>query len=388
VTTGRLAPHAARDSEATKPLIRVLWLIKGFGPGGAERLVVLAARARDRSRLAVRAAYLLPHKVALVPEMEAEGVPVTCLGSAHLADPRWIWRLRRSLIEAPVDIVHAHSPLAAVGARVVIRTLPRSRRPAMVTTDHNVWASHGRMMRWADAATCGLDDAHITVSDAVRSSMPERFRRHAEVIEHGVDVAQVRRDGAHRDEVRTELGIPPDALVVGTVANLRAAKDYPNLLAAARLVVTERPEVRFVAVGQGPLEAEIREQITRMGLDGAFLLLGYRSDAVRVMGACDIFCLGSLHEGLPLALMEALALGLPVVSTDVGGIREMVESGREAILVPSADAAALATALLSVLSDSQLRETMAAEAAKQGDSRSIGHAVERTEAIYSALALR
>lgn len=365
--------------------MRVLWLIKGLGPGGAERLLLLSARRRDRTRVAVRAAYLLPHKVALLADLEAAGVPVDCLGRPHLGDPRWLLTLRRSLVADPVEVVHAHSPLAAVGARLVARSLPRRRRPRVVTTDHSLFDGHQALTRWADAATAGLDDAHLAVSEAVQASLPPRLRRRSIVVPHGIDVEQVRADGAHRADVRAELGLPPDALVVGTVANLRPVKAYPDLLAAARRVLDERPDVRFVAVGQGPQEAEIRALHAELGLGGGVLLLGHRTDAVRVMGACDVFCLPSHHEGLPVALMEALALGLPVVATGVGGITEVVDDGVEGRLVPPGQPTALAAALLEVLSDKDRRAAMARAAARRGSTLSIESAVRRTEALYEEL---
>jgi glycosyltransferase involved in cell wall biosynthesis len=390
VTTPKSAPlGACARSDLEPPAVgrpvRVLWLIKGLGPGGAERLLTLCARYRDRSRFRVRTAYLLPHKDALVAELEAEGVPVACLGRPPLRNPRWLWSLRRSLLAEPVDVVHAHSPLVAVGARLVLRSLPRSARPKMVTTDHNVWASHRRTMRWADAATCPLDDAHLTVSEAVRASMPGALRSRAEVVTYGVDVERVRSEGTARDAVRAELGIDQHALIVATVANLRPAKAYPDLLAAATIVLAALPDVRFVAVGQGPQEAEIRALHARLGLGDGFQLLGHRPDAIRIMGACDVFCLASLYEGLPVALMEALVLGLPAVATDVGGIREVVEPGREAVLVPPGRPDALAGALVSVLSDPEKRIVMAAAAEARGASLSIDVAARRMEAIYGRL---
>ena len=111
--------------------IRVLWLVKGLGPGGAERLLTLSARRRDRGRFAIRVGYLLPHKTALVPDLEAEGVPVACLGRTRLADLRWLWDLRRSLVAEPVDVVHAHSPLDRGGG-----TARRAVDAAASTTEH------------------------------------------------------------------------------------------------------------------------------------------------------------------------------------------------------------------------------------------------------------
>jgi glycosyltransferase involved in cell wall biosynthesis len=365
--------------------IRVLWLTKGLGPGGAERLLVTTARRRDRQRLTVRVSYLLPYKSALVEELEAEAVPVACLGFRSALDLRWLAALRWSLIHEPVDVIHAHNPVMAVGARVVARLLPRRLRPRVVVTDHNVWHGYMPVSRWADGLTSRLDDARLTVSEAVRASLPTPIQRRSEVVLQGIEVERVRAQRAERGAVRAELRLEPDALVVGTVANLRAQKAYPDLLKAALEVVERLPEVRFLAVGQGPLEGEIHALHARLGLGDRLLLLGHRPDAVRVMAACDVFVLASLYEGLGVAVMEALALGLPVVATAVGGVPEVVEHGREGLLVPPGRPRELAAALVMLLTDAGRRQRMADAAARRGAELSIDAAVRRTEAVYHEL---
>jgi glycosyltransferase involved in cell wall biosynthesis len=372
------------DLPVSRPL-RVLWLIKGLGPGGAEHLLLLGARERDRQAVSPRAGYLLAQKTALVPALEAAGVPARLLGGRRLADPRWLLAIRREVLREPTDVVHAHSPLAAVGARLALRTIPRRRRPRMVTTDHSLWSGHGRLMRWADRATWRLDDAHIAVSEAVRRSLPPALRARSEVVLHGIDVAAARAERGNREFVRKELGLPADALVVGTVANLRAIKGNADLLAAARRVVDEDPDVRFVTVGQGPQEAELRALHERLGLGDRLLMLGHRPDAIRLMGGCDVFCLASRHEGLPVALMEALALGLPVVATAVGGVPEVVEDGVEGVLVPPRRPDALADALLALARDPDRRRRMAEAAAARGERLAISATVARVEQLYAEL---
>jgi len=390
VVLSHASPVSARSSlrfrsDLDRP-IRVLWLTKGLGPGGAERLLVTAARRRDRERLEVRAAYLLPSKDALVAELEAEGVPVTCLGARGTVDTRWLASLRRSLLDDPVDIAHAHSPVAAVGARVAARSLPRRLRPRVVATDHNVWRSYVAATRWADALTSGLGDARMTVSAAVRDSLPAPIRRRSLVVLQGIEVEEVTVHAAQRDAVRLELGLEPHTLVVGTVANLRREKGYPDLLTAARDVLERLPRVRFVMVGQGPLEAEVHALHARLALGDRVRLLGHRPDAVRLLAACDLFALASIHEGLPVALMEALALGLPVVATTAGGVPEVVEHGREGLLVSPRRPMELADALVTLLTDDNRRRQMSAAAARRGAALSIDTAVRRTEAVYQALA--
>ena len=145
----------------------------------------------------------------------------------------------------------------------------------------------------------------------------------------------------------------------------------------------EVPTARFVTVGQGPLEAEIHAEHARLGLGDRFALLGYRADATRVMAAFDVFCLASHYEGLPVAMMEALVLGLPVVATDVGGIREIVSADREALLVPPGRPDELAAALTRVLRDDALRSRLAAGAAATGAQLGVERAIRRTETLYA-----
>ncbi len=360
----------------------MLSLVKGLGPGGAERLLVLNARFRTAGAVSYRVAYLLPWKDALVAELAAEGVDARCLGAQGSWDPRWAWRLRQELDERPVDVVHAHSPLAAIGARLVLRTIVKSRRPRLITTEHNVWDSHHRLTSGANALTSGLDDRRVAVSGAVRSSLPARYRDGTEVIRYGVDVASLRSQAAHRAEVRHELGLADEAIVVGTVGNLRATKGYPDLLAAARTLIEGRPHVMFLSVGQGPMAEELASLRDELGLAARFVFLGHRDDAPRILGAFDVFCLASHHEGLPVALMEALAVGLPSVATDVGGVPELVHDGVDALLVPPRRPDLLAAALADLVDHPDRRADLSAGASRLAGDLGLDGAVQRTEALY------
>src|SRR5262249_43364329 len=150
-----------------------------------------------------------------------------------------------------------------------------------------------------------------------------RLRPATTVVRYGIDVDAVRAESAQREKARQSLGIEPDELVVGTVANLRATKGYPELLAAASPVIERLTQTGFFAVGAGPLAAARADLRARRGLGDRFRFLGYRADALELMSAFDVFCLASRHEGLSVALMEALAFGLPVVATTAGGTAEL-----------------------------------------------------------------
>jgi glycosyltransferase involved in cell wall biosynthesis len=270
--------------------LKVLWVIKGLGAGGAEQLLVQSARYRDRNRVEPAVAYLMPEKSTLAASLENQGCqPVRCLAARSSWDPLWIIRLREMIRDGEFDVIHIHSPLVAVGARLALRSLPSRSRPRIVVTEHNVWSSHTRLTRLADRITAGRSETHLAVSEAVRESLPTRIRARTRVIRYGVDAAELRRERGHRDDQRRALGVSDDEILVGTVANLRATKGYPDLLEAAQAVIGRVPNVRFVAAGRGPLEGALRRRLDELGLGGRFTFLGYRADAVRVMSAFDVF---------------------------------------------------------------------------------------------------
>jgi glycosyltransferase involved in cell wall biosynthesis len=180
-------------------------------------------------------------------------------------------------------------------------------------------------------------------------------------------------------------GFPAEAVGGFRVANFRAQTAYPVLLAAGRSAAGRAPHLRVVAVGQGPLESEIRAEHLRLGLGDRFRFLGYRDDALRVLAACDIFTLASHYEGYPVALMEALAVGLPVVATEVGGVPDAVRQGVEGIVVPPGRPELLAGALAELANDPERRRQLADAAMRRGREFDIVSAVRAIEATYDRI---
>lgn len=368
--------------------LRVVWLVKGLGPGGAERLLVAAAGAHDRTQFDLEVVYLLPWKNHLVPELEALGVRCTCLEVRDERDLRWAWRLRRYLRRRRPDIVHAHSPYPAAIGRLVARSLPRAGRPALVSTEHNPWTTFRPPTRYANAWTARLDAAVFAVSDEARDSMSPRQRARTEVLVHGVALGELAALAGERRNVREELGVSDETVLLGTVANYHRKKDWPNLLAAVRALVDRGVCVRVCAVGQGPLEQEVSECRDRLGLQDVVTLTGYRPDAVRLMAGCDIFVLASKWEGLPVALMEASAIGLPIVATRVGGIPDAFDDGTDALLVPPGSPEELADALERLVRSPEERARLSSAARAHAADFDIARAVRRIETVYREITTR
>lgn len=361
---------------------RVLWLAKGLGPGGMERLLETHARFGNRGEFEYFAAYLVERPNSVVDALEADGVACTKLGNGRDLDLRWARELRSFVRRFRIDVVHVHSPMVAAIARPALRSMRR--RPAIVYTEHNSWGCYSLPTRLANAATYGLDDAQVAVSPAAARSAVGPLKRRVDVLIHGIDIESVARRAPQREAKRAELGVEPDTVVVITVANLRHEKAYDVLLKAAAQATADRSDLLFLSVGQGPLAEEMEGRCARLGMGrDKFRFLGYRDDVHDLLAAADVFCLSSRHEGLPVALMEAYALGLPVVATRVGGLPDVVEHGRSGVLVAPEDPGALADAIVAVAADPGGRANMrrrASELAQQFDSRV---AVRRLEAVYA-----
>lgn len=374
------------EGSGERPL-RILWLIRGLGPGGAEHLLLAAAKKHDPTEVVLEAAYLLPWKDALVPDLEALGVRVHCLDVRSPADPRWLLRLARLVVGGRYDVVHVHSPVVAGLARPLLRLLPTPRRrPALVYTEHNRWTGYKRATRVINRLTYALDDVHLAVSPDTKSTISPRIRSKVEVVVQGIVLDRIEAIRTDRALVRAELGLADDQVVVVTVANLRVQKAYPDLLRAAKLVLAADPKVVWLAIGQGPLEAELKQLARTLGLGERFRFLGHCPDAIRLVAGCDLFSLASKYEGYPVAVMEALALGLPVVATAVGGVPEAVEHEVSGLVVPPSRPDLLAAAVLRVTLDPQLRSKLAEAALIRGRRYDITSSVRRTEAIYRAAA--
>ena len=369
--------------------LRILQVIKCLGFGGAERLLVDMVASGDIQAFEYEVAYVLSAENALAPIIAEGGTPVHSLGSHGNWDFRWMPRLRKLLLDGRFDVIHFHLPYTAALGRLVVASIPHSRRPAIVYTEHSQWDKMALLIRGLNRATIGLDRSLIVISEAARDSLPRGLKQRARVIVHGIDLSRSDRLLENRIEVRnavrSELGIQGGEVVVLTVANLRAEKGYDVLLDAARIVVDRSLPVRFVAVGRGPLELQMHEKHRQLGLGENFQFLGPRKDALELMIGSDIFVLASRIEGLPVVLMEATSVGMPIVATAVGGVPLVIADGVDGLIVPPERADKLADALEQLISHPELCQQYGKSAKARSSMFDLAAASREVEDIYRKL---
>lgn len=323
--------------------LRVALLTTNLARGGAEAQVVRLAVELRRRGWEVAVISLLPPS-AFTVELAEAGVEVHSADmQPGAADPRGLARVVAILARFRPQVLHSHMFHANVVARAARLVCPV---PAVVATLHSAAESRreGGGLRLRDLAyrlTGPLSDAVVAVSRAAgerHAAAGAVSCRKLRVIPNGVDTEVFRPDAARRAALRRELALGGE-LVWLAAGRLMWKKDYPTLLEA---FARARGGVLLIA-GDGPREAGLRTLARELAVDARFL--GRRDDLPALMNAADAFVLSSVVEGLPVALIEASASGLPAVTTDAGGAAEVVEDGRTGWVVPCGDVKALAAAM-------------------------------------------
>jgi glycosyltransferase involved in cell wall biosynthesis len=311
----------------------------------------------------------------LARELRRLGVAVEILDENRLTSPGIVRRLTRVFKRQAIDLVHVHrykdSVLGMAAARLagvphVVRTVHGLREP-MTSWDglkFRLYEALDRVMLLCCA------DLVVAVSRQMAEALRTSGYRPTSVtqIHNGIDLTAI---AARRpaDAVRRELGIDPDALVIGTAGRLSPVKGHDGLLRAVRLILDELPEARVLLVGGGPLRGALEEQAAALGVAHACVFAGARQDVHDLTAAMDIFVLPSLHEGIPMAVLEAMAYGKPVVATAVGGLPEVIQDGINGVLVPPGDHRALANACVALARDRERAATLGVRARRHVEDR-------------------
>jgi glycosyltransferase involved in cell wall biosynthesis len=358
--------------------LRVCEVIKTLDPGGAEVLLAERLRLAPKTRTDYTVVFLRPSVADLADALRAAGITVVDLSATRRG--LTYARLVATVIRLRPDVVHVHSPLPASVLRPCLRVIRR--RPRLVSTVHSV--SYRRLTLLADQLTIGLDDRTVAVSPLVARARTARRARRLDTRIHGVDVAAQRRWADRAPALRDEFDIPPGAFAIACVAGFRPVKNHLMLIRAAERVVRARPDALFLLAGDGPLREQVAREVDRRGIADRVRILGRVSQAGRLAACADLVVLSSRYEAMPVVIMEALAAGVPVVSTAVGGVPDLVRSGGNGILTEPGSAEALAEGILAAMAPDTHRRLRAG--ARDTDFADLSATAAWFEELYEELA--
>lgn len=378
--------------EATPRARPVLQFTDALLRGGAERLLVELAVRLDRARFDPAVACF--RQEAFANELAAGDRKVHIVPKRRAFDLGLLLRLRRLLRRERIALVHAHDLQSATYGLLAGRL---ARVPAILTV-HGLGIFRQkrsasllpRLGRWLDRVAF--------VGRWLQRAAAEEFGlrpRHPLVVHNGVEVAAF-RPGPPEPALRAELRVPEGALIVGSVGNLRPVKDYPCLLRAfaaatqgLRVPGGTGASPVLVLVGDGPERPALEALARELGIAGAVRFAGARADVPRLLRLFDVFALSSQTEGISVALLEAMATGLPAVATDTGGNPEVAVEGETARLVPVGDPEAMGQALAGLLADPARRRAWGQAARRRVESQfSLDRMVKAYEQVYTELLRR
>jgi glycosyltransferase involved in cell wall biosynthesis len=365
--------------------LRLAVIVPSLRGGGLERVTTDLTMDLARRGLAPQV-FALGGLGVYAEQLEAAGI------ACHDLQPRGP-RLRGvplALIAAlrrfRADVIHAHSGTwyPAAVARTVLRG------PRLVFTDHGRYPPEPLLRALVERWCARRTDAVVAVSAAAGAYVAKflRLRRAPVVIENGIDLAPYHAARANRERVRREWGIEARDVALVALGRLAPVKNHALLLAALARALPGAPRLRLLVIGQGPLEADLRACSAALNLGGHVTFLGYRRDVPACLAGADVFVNTSTTEGLPIALLEALASGLAIVATAVGGVPATLGDPPAGLLVPSGDADAVAAALLAVGTDDAERARLAGAARERAAAFVLGRCTQRYYDLYRELLTR
>lgn len=334
--------------------------------GGPGQIVLDLSRYLDRDKFDVSVAFGPGYPLDNM--FQKEGIKTYHIKMSRGIDPltntKGLIQLYRLIKKEGFDIVHTHCSIASFVGRIAAKM---ANCPIIILHDqgfafsrysNNILQKYFYLLieRLLEPVT----DYYITASNALEQiGIKHKIMRHGKisVIYNGIDPSRF-EEQVNKRTVRKELGLDVTVPVFGLIGRLEIQKKVDMFLKAVSMIIDSGSKAQFLIVGDGPLRKELEELARMLNIADRVFFAGWRTDISRILGAIDIFCLTSLWEGMPLVVIEAMAMGKPVVSTEVRGIKEVVEDGKTGILVPLNDIEAFGRACIDILNNHHLATTM------------------------------
>jgi len=364
---------------------RVLHVLANLGAGGAERMAVHIVLGLNRQRFEPAVvAYRARFGSDLEQQLDEAGVKTWFLDKGPGFGWRTYYRLHRVFKEFRPDIVHTHVHVLRYAFPSLVYFKPR----LMVHTVHNLAEREVEpRARWLQRLAYRRGVIPVAVAQEVAVSMERLYGiGNSRVVWNCIPTDVYASPQTSREVWRAKQGFSEEDVLFVCVARFAAQKNHALLINAFAKGPASDPKAHLVLAGQGVLRAQLQERVNQLGLTNRVHFLGLRRDIPDVLGAADIFALGSDYEGNPLSVIEAMAAGLPIVSTAAGGVPELLQNGKQGFIVQPGHCEQLSEAMSILLKDSDLRRTMgAAAAARAKEKFDVSAMVRAYEDLYDEL---
>lgn len=382
-------PSAPSDADR-RPLVLHVRTVSGRG-GGPDKTILRSPAAIDASRYRMEIAAIHPAGESIARSLREEasrhGCVIHLIGESHSLDLRTVWRLAKLCRGRGVNIWHAHDHKSNLLGLLLREVHPMK----LVTTAHGWVDKRFKPKLWLyeqiDQYCLGRYDRVIAVSDTLARHCrelgvePDRLS----TIHNGIDPGEWRWLES-KAQARWELDLPDDALILGSASRLTREKGIDRLLPVLGKLHRRLPNLRYLVIGEGPAEPALRQQAEALGLGEVVIWAGWRKPLHRWYRAMDALVMPSRTEGLPNTLLEAMAMGVPVAATDVGGIGTLLDHGRCGLLLAQ-DAGQWEAELEKLLTDNAWRQDLISAAGQRiGAEYSFSRRMRRVAGCYDQLA--
>ncbi len=374
--------------------VNILFVIPQLDKGGSETLVYDIASRLDRKLFGISLGYFHFYgNEKFRNAFQDLGVGLHQIHRNGAADFSTMRTMARIIRDNDIHIVNAHHFVSMFYSFYACKIANRCR---LVYTEHSSWEIEQTPVKWRVIGKLLLryTDCVMGISDDVTKTLSATFKlreENAVTIRNGVDLEGKRTPRDVR-AIKSEFGLADDIKIVVTVANFRKVKNHLLLLQGFKELIREFDKVMILLIGQGYVhdpdysEREVRDYIAENNISEKVILTGYRSDVKDLLSIADVFCLTSFREGLPISMLEAMSIGLPVIGTNVPGIRDVVAHGKNGFLVDLGDSKGLKDSLLKILVNDQLRCNFASESRKIAmESYSMSQCVKSYQDLFLQL---
>lgn len=361
--------------------MKILHTIETSGPGGAENFMIRMAQSLGPE---YQSSILLIKPGWLRDRIESLGIPVCVEELPRSLDPRWLIKIARFLRKERIEAVHSHEFAMNIHMAILAKILGLPH----VATVHGKKNYADRGLRRLVYRVISHWSHIVAVSEDVKNFLVDTVGISAEkveVIPNGIDVDDYKLEQSEIDSCRAGLGCREGDFLICAVGNLYPIKGHSFLVEAMHSIVATQPTAKLVIAGRGDEQQHLQQLIDSLGITDNVKLLGFRDDVKSILSSSDLFVMPSLSEGLPLALLEAMASRVPVVVTDVGGMPQVIEHQRTGLVVPPSDSAGLRNSIATMMSDQAVANAMADAAYRElGVSYSMVTMLRRYASLYRA----